>query len=207
MGPRFSIELPAAEVSSGSHPDILSAECNACGHPSVHSPDAESDPWFTENLLPHEAALRSYLQRSFASLPDKDDIVQEAYQRVLAAQRKGIVRFPRAFLFTTARNMALDTLRRMGRVSLEAMTPLNESLLMEPSRDPAESLLRHQELELLAEAVADLPQRCRDVVLLRYLEGMSYKEIAARLAITPETVKTHLSKGLQRCIEHFGRRG
>ena len=59
----------------------------------------------------------------------------------------------------------------------------------------------------LAEALHALPERCREVVLLRYRQGLSYKEIAVQLGISPETVKVHLAKGLRRCTDYFAERG
>jgi RNA polymerase sigma factor (sigma-70 family) len=51
---------------------------------------------------------------------------------------------------------------------------------------------QQQRRETLAEALASLPDRCREVVQLRFQENLSYKEIAARLGVTTDTVKVHL---------------
>ena len=70
-----------------------------------------------------------------------------------------------------------------------------------------ELVSREQELEILAEAVRALPDRCRQVVMLRYLDGLAYKEIAVLLDVSTETVKTQMAKGVQRCAEFFAARG
>jgi hypothetical protein len=56
---------------------------------------------------------------------------------------------------------------------------------------------RRQRRETLTEALRSLPERCREVMLLRYLDGCSGKEIAARLGISLGTVKGHLLKGVR----------
>jgi len=185
----------------------IHASALSLGDPTLNTSDSEQDRWFVEQVLPHEPALRSYLQIRFPSLPDKDDVIQEAYTRVIREHRTGEVRFPRSFLIITARNVALDALRRQGRTPTEEITNVTEGTLLEHQPNAADNLLKRQELEILADAVADLPDRCRDVVILRYLEGLSYKEIAARLGISHETVKMHLTKGLRRCVEFFETRG
>jgi RNA polymerase sigma-70 factor (ECF subfamily) len=73
--------------------------------------------------------------------------------------------------------------------------------------DVAELVNHEQELEILADAVRALPDRCRQVIMLRYLDGLAYKEIAAQLCISPETVKTQMATGMRRCAEFFRQRG
>ena len=93
-----------------------------------NAPDPER--WFEENVLPHEAALRAWLHGRFPSLSDADDIVQEAFARVLRAHAAGAIASPKAFLFTTARNLAIDSFRRRNGTVLEPLADLaSESVL------------------------------------------------------------------------------
>lgn len=169
-------------------------------------PPTEQARWFAEEVQPHEPALRAYLLARFPSLSDHDDLVQEAYSRLLRAQAAGKVRYARALLFTTARNAALDLFRRR-RVPLEAVTDFKELAVLDEQLNAAELVGQQQELDILAEAVRALPDRCRQVIMLRYLDGLSYKEIALQLGISPETVKVHMAKGMRRCAEFFQQRG
>ena len=52
-----------------------------------------------------------------------------------------------------------------------------------------------------------LPERCRQVMMLRHLDGLPYKEIAERMGISPETVKVHMIKGVKDCTRFFHQRG
>ena len=70
-----------------------------------------------------------------------------------------------------------------------------------------ESLDGEQRLDALLEAIVALPERCRQVMMLRHLDGLSYKEIAARLGISPETVKVHMIKGVKDCTRFLQQRG
>jgi RNA polymerase sigma-70 factor (ECF subfamily) len=63
-----------------------------------------------------------------------------------------------------------------------------------------------QRHETLAEALASLPERCREVVQLRFQENLSYKEIAERLGVTTDTVKVQLGRGVRRCAKFFASR-
>jgi RNA polymerase sigma-70 factor (ECF subfamily) len=163
--------------------------------------------WFAEEVQPYEPALRAYLHGRFPSLQDQDDIVQDTYARLLRAHAAGTIRHPKAFLFTTARNAALDFFRRKRAVSMDDVTHFDESSVLLDRPDLTELISREQELEILADAVRALPDRCRQVIMLRYLDGLSYKEIAVQLDISPETVKAQMAKGMRRCADYFREKG
>ncbi|MCX6935819.1 MAG: sigma-70 family RNA polymerase sigma factor, partial [Verrucomicrobia bacterium] len=164
---------------------------NAYATPSHRPPmpPTEQARWFAEEVQPHEPALRAYLQARFPTLADHDDLVQETYTRLLRAQANGGVRYPKAFLFTAARNAAFDLFRRRGAKPTEAVTDLVELTVLEDIPGVGEQMDQSYELEVLADAVRALPDRCRQVIMLRYLDGLAYKEIAEQLGISAETVK------------------
>jgi RNA polymerase sigma factor (sigma-70 family) len=60
---------------------------------------------------------------------------------------------------------------------------------------------------MLSSAVGALPERCRQVLTLRLLYGLSQKEIATELRISEHTVKAQLAKGMRRCADYFELRG
>jgi RNA polymerase sigma factor (sigma-70 family) len=169
--------------------------------------DTEQTRWFSMEVQPHEAALRAYLQARFPMLRDADDIVQETYTRLLREKDAGRVRHTRALMFTVARNAALDFFRRRRTVQMDAITHLEAANVVEEAPHTAEVISQQQELAVLAEAVQTLPHRCRQVIMLRYLKGHSYKEIAVTLGISGETVKTHMAKGVKLCADYFAARG
>lgn len=167
----------------------------------------EQSRWFAEEVQPHEPSLRSWLRGLFPSLPDMDDLVQESYVRLLRAKEAGKVGYAKAYLFTTARNAALDFFRRRQVVSIDAVGDLQDSTVLDERPGIADAVSKQQELDLLAEAVRGLPDRCRQTLTLRLLYGMSHKEIAAELKISEHTVKAQLAKGMRRCADYFAERG
>jgi RNA polymerase sigma factor (sigma-70 family) len=170
-------------------------------------PPSEQARWFSEEVQPHEPALRAYLRVRFPSLGDHDDLVQETYSRLLRARANGRLTYARGFLFTAARNVAIDMFRRRRVVVHEPISELAELPALEETPSAVETLERQQRLELLIEAVSALPTRCREVMMLRHLDGLAYKEIAARLGISPETVKVHVIKGVRDCTAFFRHHG
>ena len=65
--------------------------------------------------------LRAWLRAKFPSLTDPDDLVQETFSRVLQARATAPIASAKAFLFTTARNLALDQVRRQKIIGIEAL--------------------------------------------------------------------------------------
>lgn len=174
----------------------------------MSSPPSEPSRWFAAEVQPHESSLRRYLRGVFPSLPDVDDLVQESYVRLIRARETGRgVGYAKAFLFTTARNAALDLFRRRKVVSIEGVANLAAFEIAEDRPSAADAINKQQELEMLAAAVRDLPERCRQVVTLRLLYGLSQKEIAVDLRISEHTVKAQLAKGMRRCADYFEDRG
>lgn len=170
-------------------------------------PKPEHSRWFAEEVQPHESVLRSWLRGLFPTLPDIDDLVQESYVRLIRAKEAGKVGHAKAYLFTTARNAALDFFRRRKIVSIEAVGDLADSTVLDDRPSAADTVSKQQELDLLAEAVRGLPERCRQTLTLRLLYGLSHKEIAAELKVSEHTVKAQLAKGMRRCTAYFEERG
>jgi RNA polymerase sigma factor (sigma-70 family) len=167
----------------------------------------ESDQarWFSEKVQPHELMLRAWLRIRFPTVrrSDTDDIVQEAYMRLLAArQSHGELEHPKAFLFTTARNLALDLLRH-DKIARESPLVESGALRVLDESDPIpEAMARKQELAFLMEAIQSLPGRCRQIFTWRKVYGWSQKDIASRMGISERTVSAQLTIAIHKCARY-----
>ncbi len=168
--------------------------------------DSETARWFAEEVQPHESTLRGYLHR-IAAWTDIDDLVQETYTRLLRVRAKGEVRSTRGLLFATARNAARDLFRRRAVARTGSVAELDCTQVADEAPAPDEAVARSQEVELLSAAIAALPERCREVFVLRRFEGLSHREIAERMNISEHTVEVQLTKALRRCEDFFEQKG
>jgi RNA polymerase sigma-70 factor (ECF subfamily) len=169
--------------------------------------DAEQARWFAEEVQPHETSLRGYLRSKFPQHPDIDDLVQETYARLLQARAQHPVRAPRSFLFATARNAALDFFRRRRVVAIDGLAEIELLPVLEDRPGVAETVCQDQELQLLAAAIQSLPERCRQVVTLRKIYGLSHRDIARQLEISEHTVNAQLAIGVLRLRNYLRARG
>jgi RNA polymerase sigma factor (sigma-70 family) len=161
--------------------------------------------WFAQQILVHEARLRSYLRRFLKAHCDVADGIQETYARLLSLPDGALVgiRHPDAFLFAAARNVALEWVRRERMIFRDPMAESGAASVLDERPSAYEQLSTRQELNLLARAVASLPERCRQVLTLRKLYGLSQKEIAARLGISENTVEKHTANGVRLCADYL----
>jgi RNA polymerase sigma-70 factor (ECF subfamily) len=120
-----------------------------------------------------------------------EDLVQETYARALSARRR-----PRpdenlrGWLFTILHNVWRNEVRRRRPASLEALA----EPLAAPGDGPAEALCRREEQRQVRRAIAALPEAFRAVVLLRCVEGFSYRDVAAIVGCPAGTVMSRLAR-------------
>ena len=151
--------------------------------------------------------MRAWLRGRFPDIADLDDLVQEALTRVVQARATIRAGGAKAFLFTTARNLALDQMRRRQIAAIDPIAEIDALSVYDETPTAAETAARHQELELLTLAIQSLPDRCRQVLTLRKIYGLSQREIAAQLGISEHTVEAQVGNGVRRCAEFLARYG
>jgi len=171
-------------------------------HPLSCVPPAETSRWLTEEILPHEAEVRGYLQNHFPNL-EADDVVQESYLKLLRMRATHRIASTRAYFFSVARNTALTMLRRRKIYSSVPVNELTGSLVIDGGRDAAEIVNSEQQLALVVGAIEQLPGRCREIVSLLALDGLSYAEIAARLRLSESTVRVQTARGIRKITAYL----
>lgn len=163
----------------------------------------DQELWFLTEVQPHRPALRAWLLARFPTLPDVDDVVQETFVRLLRAREVTPVRSVRGLLYVTARNLALDKVRRQNVIRFETITDETISSVLDDGVDVLATLDQQQELEILSRAIQSLPDRCRQVMTLRTSYGYTAKQIAACLGVSESTVDKSLAQGIRLCAAFF----
>lgn len=160
----------------------------------------------TSEVYARDGQLLAYLTRKFPGERDLEDAVQESYLRLWRARVAVPVNSVSAFLLRVARNVVLDRYRRrLTRREAELGTSRTENIIDEGA-DVVETVSTHEKELLLATALATLPSRAHEVVVLCKLKGLSHGEAARRLGISKRTVDEHLRRGMKRLGEELRRR-
>ncbi len=169
--------------------------------------DPDYSRWFSAEVQVHAAALRSWLRGTFPALSDPDNIVQESLSRVWRVRQDRAVPSPKALLFTTARHLALDELRRRKLAPTDSLAEIATLPVLDEGASASETTAHNQELELLKQAIQSLPTRCRQVLTLRKIYGLSQRDIAAHLGISEHTVEAQVGNGMRGCAKFLARHG
>jgi RNA polymerase sigma-70 factor (ECF subfamily) len=159
---------------------------------------------FEESLLPHLGAAYNLARWIMGNEQDAEDMVQEAYLRAykyFAGYQGGN---SRSWLLTIVRNTCYTWLRQNRSqelsVDLEDETYNSESEGLNP-----EILFQHShDHQLVRRALEKLPAEYRELIILREMEGMAYKEIAQMTSIPIGTVMSRLARGRQRLKDCLG---
>jgi RNA polymerase sigma factor (sigma-70 family) len=155
------------------------------------------DHWFESEVLPFEAMLLRFLRRNWRDKEEAYDILQEVYARVYDAARRERPSHIKPFLFSTARNLMIDRLRQMNVVPINAVADFEALNVLDDSPTPEQNVSARQELRLLQAALDNLPDRCRQIVFLRKVEGFSQREVAQKLGVTEEVVEHQIAKAMR----------
>lgn len=148
--------------------------------------------------------LRRYLARYLRRPEDVEDIAQESFLRVLDAAAKGEIHYPRSYLYRTARNLAFNTrARKSNQLDCSLEDSELQDVLVDNRAGPEARVMAQRHFESFCRAVTLLPPQCRQVLLLRKVQGLSQREVAERLGISVSTVEKHLAKALLRCRQYL----
>lgn len=167
------------------------------------SVDDSLNNWFAREILVHEGALMRYLLRMWFRREEIHDLRQEIYVRVYESAAKARPTQPKSFMFTIARHLMTDRLRRGRVVSINAVGDMDALNVLVDEISPERQMSARQELRRLTDAFDRLPDRCREVVWLRRVEEMSQKQVAARMGISEKTVEKQVAKGSRLIAEYF----
>jgi RNA polymerase sigma factor (sigma-70 family) len=155
----------------------------------------------TTLFVEHRGSLVNYANGIVHDRASAEDVVQEAYLRFSAAAKDDQIVNPVSYLYRIVRNLALDWQRRRSVEAPRAVTPVMENL---PSDAPsAERVLFYRdELRVISEALAELPERTRIAFRMYRLEGRTLQAIADHLGVS--VVRTH--QLVKEAIVHAARR-
>jgi len=148
-------------------------------------------------------AMRSRVSRVVGGMVaggDVEDILQDTYLRLHEMKRADHIRNPEAFIFQTARNLALDHLKRADSRLVDRHENVEQLQELAAQRD-ADTIYREvavgKDFSDFCAAVQQLPEQCRRAFVLRKVYGYSQREIAETLEISVSSVEKHVARGLR----------
>ncbi len=152
---------------------------------------------FEDAVLPHLDAAFNYARWLTRSDAEAEDVVQDACVRAMRYFSSLRDDDARAWLFTIVRNAWYSRLSRRPGLGDAATRGIQDDW-PDDGLDPEERLLQQHTVALVRTALEQLPVDFREVIVLREIEGLSYKEIAAVVGVPIGTVMSRLARGRER---------
>lgn len=158
--------------------------------------DSVLQEWFCSRVLPLERALTAFIRRNWRETSEVTDLRQEIYERALIGAQGGLPHHTSGYLYAIARNHLANRARRAKIVSFDLVADFNGGNPF-GTFEPEPALLARDELRLAMRGLERLPPRCREVVQLRKLEGLTTREVAQRMGVGVDTVEKQLTLGVR----------
>ena len=150
------------------------------------------------------ADLLRFLTRRTGDATRAADVAQDTYVRLATLSPANLeVDNPRAYVYRVAGNLAIDTLRREGRIANDFTFAEAAEAVPDPSPTPEAAALARERLRLLEAALDELPLKPRHALLLNRVEGRTFAEIAAQLAVSESMVAKYIARALRHCRDRL----
>jgi RNA polymerase sigma factor (sigma-70 family) len=172
-------------------------------------PVAEPKPSLVERLFAEQrGALQTFFLRRIRAKADAADLAQEVYLRMLRISDQDAIRNPVHYLYTVANNLvkehAVLDRRRASGIDIDEAPP-HAQLETLPEFDG--ELDARQRVVRLGIVLKQLRPKCRAALELRFTHGLSFREIAMHLGVSPQMAKKYVAQGLGHCRRRMARLG
>jgi RNA polymerase sigma factor (sigma-70 family) len=143
--------------------------------------------------------------RYFKTPQEIEDIVQEAFVKVIEAKQHRKIEHPKAYMYQTVKNLSLNRIAksdyRLTDTIGDAVGDTAYGPVLQVTATMEEQFESRERFELFCRAVRQLPIKCQRVYIMRRVYGYSQKEIAEKMDISIKTVEAHLTKAIVRCTD------
>lgn len=151
------------------------------------------------------SSLMRFAGRYFKRPHDVEDVVQEAFVKVLEATKSRSIDTPKSYIYQTAKNLALKEISKNVNKLTDLVGDFAEEDISLYGPSLEQEYESREQLSLVLEAVRELPPKCQRAFVLKRIYGYSQKEIAEEMGISVNTVEIHLTRAILHCTEFMKR--
>jgi len=151
--------------------------------------------WIRAAVRRYEESLILYAQRLTGDLERGRDVAQETFLRLCSQEKKHVESHLAEWLFSVARNLALDMRRKEKRMTAMSSPQMQARQTQDPG--PAEKAERSESAARVFDALETLPENQQEVIRLKFQHGLSYKEISAVTNLSVTNIGFLIHTGLK----------
>lgn len=159
------------------------------------------DPTTLDLFVTHRGELVNYASRIVGDHAHAEDVVQEAYLRFDTAAGAQPLGQPLMYLYRVVRNLSVDVRRRLVRDNSRFPPGLDAAIadVREDRPSPEAEVIARRELQVMTQAMAELPERTRIALEMHRFGGCSFREIATHLGISVGLAHALVVQALDHC--------
>lgn len=166
------------------------------------SPDGSTRSEALANVARQQhGPLLRFLARRAGSLSDAEDILQEAYVRILSVERRDAIQSLDRYLWRSAMNIAADRGRSSQMRRRLAETHLVDQERLVPSAEFTAAA--QEELALVCKTVQQLPPRCHDAFMLRIVRGLPFEDVGREMKISSRMAKIYVARAFDNLLRRL----
>ena len=156
-----------------------------------------------------ESSIGRIIKKYVSNPSDINELTQETFVRAYASELRQEILEPERFLFRTARNLAINKIKRKENDLTESGQDMDELAVIvdECQSPPEERVDACQRLAILAEALEMMPPEVRETMIMRRIEGLTVPKIARRLDMSVSGVERRLAKAMVVINSHIRESG
>lgn len=163
--------------------------------------DEALEAWFRREVLPLERGLTAFIRRNWRVGAEVMDLRQDIYERVLGGASAGLPAKASAYVYTVARNHLITQAKRASIVSFDLFADIENLSIDTDPLTPERYVSARDELRRVQSGLDSLPARCREIISLRKIDGLSSRDVAERLGIGVDAVDHQTSMGMRALID------
>ncbi|GLS25559.1 RNA polymerase sigma factor [Marinibactrum halimedae] len=175
------------------------------GNSALAMQASEQENHFLENMFSnHLQGLIRFLSRKVKNPEDAEDIAHNAFIRIQRLANSGDLENPKAYLYQTAANLAIDQMRReklhqnyLQGENCDHLPPEESS--QADNLSPERLLAAKQQLQSIENALNQLPTKCKQAFMLHRVKGLSYSDIAKDMGVSVSSVEKYILQALKHC--------
>lgn len=150
-------------------------------------------------LQHREELCRHIVKKCGVKFSEAEDIVHSAFTRFVGLESPGSIENPRAFLYTTSYNIAIDLQRHNQVQQKYSQAVVNNDAEITESLGPEREVESKQRLGIISRALWGMPKKRRQLLMMSRFDGLSYAEIARQVGLSETVVRKHISNALADC--------
>ena len=162
------------------------------------------DAQLADRSRAYRAALARYFARHGVEAAEIDDLVQDVFVRMVKRGNTDQLEQFNAYIFATAASVLTDRHRARRVRSAERHVPFDADLHSGQDFSPDRVLIDKENLRETTKVLMQLPERTRNIFVLRRLERLSHREIAVRLGVSVSAVEKHMLRATRHLLARAG---